>query len=198
MLLHGAASGPWVFDGWKRFFDDLVVGVPDLHAELDVDKATMADYASVAADAARDLPRPLALAGWSMGGLVALLASDEVAPDILVLLEPSPPAEVQGRRPEVELLEGTFQGKDVYGLFPKGIRSRSESSLARAERQRGISVPTIGCPSLVVYGDEYPNDRGRAIASRYGSKELYFPGLNHWDLVLNPRVPEAIRTTVLG
>ena len=68
----------------------------------------------------------------------------------------------------------------------------AQSRSARAERKRGISVPSLPCPSLVVYGLDFPNERGRAIAALYGSHELAFPDLNHFDLVLNPRVREEI------
>jgi hypothetical protein len=44
----------------------------------------------------------------------------------------------------------------VYGSFPSDMRARPESLFARAERKRGISVPSLPCPSLVIYGDEFP------------------------------------------
>src|SRR5205085_12330733 len=87
---------------------------------------------------------------------------------------------------------GTFDPEVVYGAFPAGVRARLESSLARAERKRGISVPRLPCPSLVVYGDEFGGERGAAIAELYGSSERAFPGRNHWDLVRDSRVREAI------
>jgi hypothetical protein len=67
--------------------------------------------------------------------------------------------------------------------------ARPESSLARAERKRGISVPSLPCPSLAVYGETFAQDRGRAVARLYGSAELYLSGLDHWQIVLDPQVP---------
>lgn len=72
------------------------------------------------------------------------------------------------------------------------MRARPESRLARAERKRGISVSALPCPSLVAYGDDFREERGRARARLYGSQELDFPGLGHWDLVLEPRVRAAV------
>jgi hypothetical protein len=72
------------------------------------------------------------------------------------------------------------------------MRARLESLLARAERKRGVSVPSLPCPALVVSGDEFPEDRGRQLAAYYGADELAFPGLDHWGLVLDARVPEAL------
>ncbi len=108
------------------------------------------------------------------------------------LIEPSPPGEVQGFDADVAMVAGTFDPDDVYGRFPAGVPARLESSLARAERKRGISVPELPCPSLVIYGDEFGDERGTPIASLYGSEERDFPGLDHWDLVRNSRVREAI------
>jgi hypothetical protein len=127
-----------------------------------------------------------------MGGLVALHAAADVRPRTVVLLEPSPPAEVQGLHPGVEPAEGTFDPEVEYGRFPPGVRARPESLFARAERKRGISVPSLPCPSLVVYGRDFPEDRGHAIAALYGSQELEFPELHHFDLVLHPRVRREI------
>jgi pimeloyl-ACP methyl ester carboxylesterase len=171
---------------------DLGVEAPDLHAGLNVAEAAMSNYAAVAARAAERLAPPLALGGWSMGGLVALLAAERVGAERLVLLEPSPPAEVQGLDAGVPLEPGTFDPEAAYGPFPPGVPSRPESLLARAERRRGIAVPRLPCPALVVYGDEFPGDRGRAVARAYGADELHLPGLDHWGLVLDPRVPAAV------
>ena len=114
------------------------------------------------------------------------------APHSLILLEPSPPAEVQGYHPGVDLVPGTFDPQEVYGTFPQGQPCRPESMTARAERKRGISIPAIPCPALVVYGLEFPEERGRAVARLYGAHERHFPDLDHWGLVLDPRVPVAV------
>jgi pimeloyl-ACP methyl ester carboxylesterase len=152
----------------------------------------MSNYAAVAVRAAEWLPPPRALCGWSMGGLVALMAAEGAEAARLVLLEASPPAEVQGAHEAVPLEPGTFDPEETYGPFPPGMPARPESSLARAERKRGISIPRLPCPALVVSGDEFREERGR-IADRYGAEALSLPGLDHWDLVLEPRAREAVR-----
>ena len=43
VLVHGAGSGPWVFDGWERFFPDTVTRAIDLHAGVAVEHASMDD-----------------------------------------------------------------------------------------------------------------------------------------------------------
>ncbi len=190
MLVHGAGNGPWTFDSWPDAFPDVDVRALDLPVG---DGATMEDYASVIADAAAESEHAqLALCGWSMGGLAAMMAAREVKPDRLVLLEPSPPAEIQGSDDTVELVRGTFDPEEAYGAFPPGIRARPESNLARAERKRGISVPSLPRRTLVVYGNSFPDDRGRRLAEQYGAEELEFPDLDHWGLVLDLRVAQAI------
>ena len=192
LLVHGAGSGPWVYDDWPDAFPGLTVAAVDLHAGLHVEQASHDDYRANVVSAALSLPQPVALCGWSMGRLVVLQAAAGVRPHSVILIEASPPLEVQGFDGDVELTTGTFDPEEVYGPFPPGIRARPESALARAERKRGISVPFLPCASLVVYGDEFGDERGRRIASLYGSAEAYFAGLDHWALVRDARVREAI------
>ena len=152
----------------------------------------MADYAASVARAAVVGPRPLVLCGWSLGGLAVLMAAERARPDRVWLLEPSPPSEVQGLDPQVPLVPGTFDPQAAYGAFPEGVSSRPESTFARAERKRGVSIPTLSCPSIVVYGREFPEVRGRAISAFYASEAMEFPDLDHWGLVLDRRVPQAL------
>jgi pimeloyl-ACP methyl ester carboxylesterase len=181
-----------VFDGWPDAFPDVEVEAVDLMAGLNVAEASMSNYAAVIVRAAEWLPRPLALCGWSSGGLAAMMAARQAEADLLILLESSPPGEVQGFDESVPLRPGTFDPEETYGRFPPGMRARPESLFARAERKRGVSVPELPCPVLVVSGDESPEERGRALAARYGAEELAFPGLDHWGLVLDERVRERL------
>jgi pimeloyl-ACP methyl ester carboxylesterase len=192
LLIHGAGSGPWIFQSWAAHFSRLTVEAIDLHGGLEAERASMEDYAQAVIASARRLPQPVALCGWSMGGLVALQAGLTLQPHSLILLEPSPPGEIQGFDPDVELTMGTFEPERAYGPFPVGYPARPESLLARAERKRGIAVPSVSCPTLVVYGRDFADVRGRRVVSLYGAEERCFPDLDHWGLVLDSRVPEAI------
>ncbi len=192
LLVHGAGSGPQVFENWPGHFAGLDVDAVDLQAGLVVARASMRNYAAAVAARANLLPEPRAICGWSMGGLAAMMAADLAGATRLVLLEPSAPAEVLSEHDHVPPAEGTFDPVEVYGPLPERLGTRSESALARAERKRGISVPELPCPALVVYGDEFPDERGRAIAARYRADERHFPGLEHVELVLDQRVPAAV------
>jgi dienelactone hydrolase len=164
----------------------------DLQAGLDVAKARHADYAAAVVRAAAGLPDPVALCGWSMGGLVVLEAAQRLELHSVVLIEPSPPAEVQGFDGSVEPHPGVFDPEEAYGPFAAGMAARPESLLARAERKRGISVPSLACPSLVIAGDEFRRERGSAVAELYGSELVEFGGLGQWDLVRSPDVRVAV------
>lgn len=192
MLVHGAGSGPWVFDGWRDDFHELDVVAVDLQEGLDPAEASMADYAARVVEAATAGASPVVLCGWSLGGLAAMIAAPTATPHRLVVLEPSAPRQVQGYDPSVPDESGVFDPEEVYGAFPAGIRARPESRRARADRKRGMDVERPPCPSLVVYGDEFRDERGIAIAETYGCDERYFAGFTHWDLVLRPEVRRAV------
>jgi pimeloyl-ACP methyl ester carboxylesterase len=185
LLVHGAGSGPWVFEGWEKALDGVRVRALDLHDGLDVTRASMRDYAGAVAAAARELRSPRAVVGWSMGGLAAMMAAPAAGVERLVLLEPSPPAEVAGTG-DAPLEAGLFDPQAVYGPFPEGIRARPESVLARGERRRGISVPELGSDTVVIHGDEFPLERGSALAAHYGARAVHVAGLDHWGLVRGP------------
>ena len=197
LLVHGAGSEPSIYQGWAKHFRDNLVQAIDLQATLDVARASMDDYAERVITATAELPQPLSLCGWSMGGLVVMLAALRLhpPPHSIVLIEPSLPAEIQGFLPQIDTgaVSGTFDPEAVYGRFPAGISARPESALARAERKRGISVPSLPCRILVIYGYEFADERGRRIAKQYRSEEHEFASLNHWGLIRDHRVRERIR-----
>ena len=62
---------------------------------------------------------------------MVLEATERLRPHSVVLLESSPPAEVQGLDLEVVPQPGSFDPEQVYGRFPLGMASRPESALAR-------------------------------------------------------------------
>lgn len=196
-MVHGAGSGPQVFERWATPGGAIELVAADLHDGVDVATASMDDYAANLRRFCAGLARPLALCGWSMGGLVAMMAEPQVAPASLVLIEPSAPAEVQGTH-DVPDAAGTFDPEEVYGSFPDGVAARPESQRARADRKRGISVAALPRRTLVVYGDEFGAERGRAIEERYGIDGAYFAGLDHWGLVRDESVRGRVLDYVLG
>ncbi|MGY1751619.1 alpha/beta fold hydrolase [Blastococcus sp. SYSU D01042] len=195
VLVHGATSGPWVFDHWPGAFPGYDVHAPDLQAGLDVARARMTDYVDRVLGAAAD--RPSVVCGWSMGGLVALMAAQRSPLAALVVLEPSLPLELSGGDPLRELRSGTYDAQSAYGPLPPGTRSRPESLRALDERKRGISVPSVDCPVLVVTGGT-GRSAGRLVAGHYDADLLEFPDLGHSELVSDPLVLAGIASWLTG
>jgi pimeloyl-ACP methyl ester carboxylesterase len=125
-----------VYADWPPAFPSLAVTAVDLQDGLSVERASMADYAQRVVAAAQGMPPPVAICGWSMGGLVVLQAAQHVHAHSVILLEPSAPAEIQGYNPDVPIIEGAFDPEAEYGRFPGGIPARPESRGARAARKR--------------------------------------------------------------
>jgi pimeloyl-ACP methyl ester carboxylesterase len=148
ILVHGAGSGPWVFQGWESSFPGLSVVAVDLHAGLLVSTASMRDYTDNIIAAAEGLPRPIALCGWSMGGLAALQAAGDLQPHSMVLIEPSPPG-------EYKVLTAKFGSRREY-LTQKGstadslprcppARVRAGSTGTKAWRFSTVAAVPIAC-----------------------------------------------------
>ena len=92
LLLHGAGGGGWEWNAWREAFEavGIAAAAPDLQpATRGVAATTLADYASQALARLRSLQRPRAVAGASLGGLLALSVADEA--DAVVLVNPLPP-----------------------------------------------------------------------------------------------------------
>ena len=105
-----------------------------------------------------------------------MMAARRVEPDALVSLEPSPPGEPHGRASCRGGAHGPGGRRD--GPFPEGMRARPESLPAQRAR-RGIPISMLPARTLVVSGDEFPDERGSAVARRFGSDELHVAGLDH-------------------
>lgn len=93
VLVHGAGGGGWEWDLWRRVLEahGIACHAPDLVPSLSGLASTRLDDYIRQVDAAMEsLPRPRALIGASMGGLIAIAAAGRA--DALVLVNPLPPA----------------------------------------------------------------------------------------------------------
>lgn len=228
LMVHGAANGAWVWDAWRRHLKPLgwEVNVLDLRGHgrslpLDLTTVTMEDYAadveSVASQIAAAQGRHPVVAGWSMGGLVAMMyAANHAETPALLLFSPSPPEEVAGRGTpdEVRRTPSAPIGPETYGLYPDDFeRSRRalfdltddeaasvlansagalESGFARRQRRRGVRVPpgSIRCPALVVYGEAeraFPPEQNRRVALYLAGESVGVPDAGHWGIVYGDR-----------
>lgn len=216
VLIHGAASSAWIWrawaetlrdDGWHTFALALRGHAGGRPAPLT--EITMDSYRDDVSDAVHRLPAAPVLIGWSMGGLVALMAAaDHSETPALILLAPSPPLELQGAgRPEdVAAIPDVF-GPETYGIeratqpskrtlaeLTESETSRltalleNESGAARRQRKRGISIPSerVTCPVLILTGErdrQFPPTSGQRIAGYYRAEHRIIPGTSHLGIV---------------
>jgi pimeloyl-ACP methyl ester carboxylesterase len=166
------------------------------------------------------------MAGWSMGGLVALMyaAKYQETPGLL-LLSPSMPLEVAGKATVDELrrIPSTPVGPDYYGVFPDDMEASraalfgltdeemtrvlansagaQESGFARRQRHRGISIAAgaVRCPALVIYGEAEAEPRptqARRLAIYLGGESLAAPEAGHWGIVYSEAVVSGLVSRV--
>ncbi|QSX78354.1 alpha/beta fold hydrolase [Agrilutibacter solisilvae] len=103
LLLHGAGGGGWEWNRWHGALaaHGITVAAPDLQpAAAGLAATTLADYVEQARAALDALPRPRAVIGASLGGLLAWACAE--AADALVLVNPLPPAPWASRLPSRE------------------------------------------------------------------------------------------------
>lgn len=92
VLVHGAGGGAWEWNLWRGTFAarGIRVAAPDLEPSPEgLANTGLADYVAQVRTTVEALPRPRALVGASLGGLLALQAADLA--EALVLVNPLPP-----------------------------------------------------------------------------------------------------------
>lgn len=239
LFIHGAANGAWVWEPWRRHLTALgwETIVIDLRGHgrslpIDMSEVTMEDYVADVESVTRQVVaaqgvQPV-IAGWSMGGLVALMyAAKHPETPGLVLFSPSMPVEVGGRMSIEELREippGPV-GPDHYGIYADDLEASRpgmfgltdeeagrvlansagalESGFARRQRHRGIAVAAseVRMPSLVVYGDSEKEPRpteARRLAIYLGGESIGAPGAGHWGIVYSEGVVSGLAPVVDG
>jgi pimeloyl-ACP methyl ester carboxylesterase len=219
ILVHGAANSARVWTFWQ---DELARRGWSSHAidlrghgasgAVDLGATRMADYAADVVALARTLRHPPILLGWSMGGLVAMMAAAACEAPACVGVAPSTPSRTLD--PTALLRAGVF-GPEEYGIvdrdpdcqpamadLDRGERVVAleslgpESRLARDERKAGVVVD-VRCPLLVVTGttdNQWP--RARYDDLHFPADHLSVEGASHWGLVLNRRVLAGMASAV--
>lgn len=221
VLVHGAANSAlvwtfwqreWAAHGWSSYALDLRGHGGSSPGDLSA--STMEDYAADVLVLTQQLARRPVLMGWSMGGLVAMMAAAAAHAVACIALAPSMPALTVNE--QAPLRPGEF-GPEEYGithrdphdqpampdldLEERAIALRSlgrESRWARDQRQRGIVIAELPCPLLLLTGErdeQWP-------AARYAglwlpADRIIVEGASHWGLVLNRRALAAALPDVL-
>ena len=211
ILVHGAANSAavWTYwsaalaaNGWPTYAIDL--RGHGASEAVDLSRTSMHDYLADVRGLAEQLREPPIVVGWSMGGLVAIMAADAGLARACIGLAPSTPSLTIDER--VALRVGVF-GPEEYGIasrdpddqpaMPDLVREErilalgslgQESRYARDERRRGIVVASLPCPLLIVTGaDDRQWPRERYAGLHLPAEYLVAEGASHWGLVLNRR-----------
>ena len=220
-LVHGAANSGLVWTFWQRALaaEGWASYAIDLRGHgrsgpVDLSLTSMDDYAADVRALAQQFKRPPIVMGWSMGGLVALMAAAEGVAAACVALAPSTPA--RQRQSTAALRTGEF-GPEEYGITSDdpeqqpsmpdldreerliALASLSrESRLARDERQAGMVIASLPCPLLIVTGTAdraWPRERYTDLWLT--ADHLSIEGASHWGLVLNRRALTTMISAVV-
>lgn len=197
LLLHGAGGGGWEWNLWRDVLaaSGIEAVTPDLQpvaAGLAV--TTFEDYVRQARDALRALPRPRALIGASLGGLLASACADDA--DALVLVNPLPPQPWAVSLPErewpdivrwhsdarlVSTRRALPDSDDATALF--AFRHwRDESGAVLRTAHTGIDVKQPDCPVLCIVSEsdeDVPPALTRELARQWNAELLQAPSPSH-------------------
>jgi pimeloyl-ACP methyl ester carboxylesterase len=216
-MVHGACNSAAVWTHWQTALAEK--GWPthavDLRGHgrspaMPLGRTSMWDYAQDVAGFARELRQSPVLMGWSMGGLVAMMAARNAGARAVVALAPSMPAYRPGA--SVVLRTGEY-GPEEYGILDRHAKDQpempdlddaertialaslgQESMLARDERKSGIVIDALPCPLLLVTGGadvRWPAWRYRDLWLE--GEHLSLEGVTHWGLALSrPAIGKAI------
>ena len=222
ILVHGAANSAHVWTFWQ---DELARRGWSSHAldlrghgqsgAIDLGATRMVDYTDDVVALAREVKRLPVLVGWSMGGLVAMMAATEYEAHACIGLAPSSPAQV--RDTSVALRQGVF-GAEEYGILDRDADDQPtmpdldraerlaaleslgpESRLARDERKAGVVIERLRCPALIITGTgdtEWP--RARYDDLPFPADHISVEGASHWGLVLNRRLLPRIGSAAIS
>ncbi len=197
LLVHGAGGGAWEWNLWRGVWQAQGIGIDALELEpapAGLAATTLHDYLVQVRAALHALPRPRALVGASLGGLLALLAADDA--DALVLVNPLPPAPWHAQLPAREWPEVVrWQGDarlattrrampdvdDASALF--AFRHwRDEAGAVLREAHAGIAARKPDCPVLLIASaqdDDVPPAAVAAMADAWGAGRLQTSSTSH-------------------
>lgn len=196
-MVHGGGGGGWEWNIWTGVFEAgrVRTAAPDLQPDPRGLAATgLDDYIAQVRAALVALPRPRALVGASLGGLLALECAADA--DALVLVNPLPPAPWHAQLPQRDWpdvipwqrdarLAGTRRAlpdaDEATALF--AFRHwRDESGRAMREACAGRQVAAPACPTLYVASmvdDDVPPALTAALASEHRASLLRASAVSH-------------------
>jgi pimeloyl-ACP methyl ester carboxylesterase len=209
LFVHGAYHGAWCFAGYLDYFAARGIGCAALdlpgHGWLpqprDFSRYTVRDFGQCVTQAIDMMGGPVVVVGHSMGALPALWAAAQCDVAGVVLIAPSPPANVPGAQalpavptgvnrlpPGPEEIQRRFAGSladyeiaaITSRLCPESAEVLNDRYLLRVE----IPSCAITAPGLCLEAGEddtarHPPGQDKAIADLFGFEYRIFPGLPH-------------------
>lgn len=216
LFVHGAGGGGWEWTVWMRVFaaHGWRTAAPDLlPAPGGLAVTRLQDYLAQTTAAAGALPAPRVLLGASLGGLLALMMAERVAPAALVLVNPLPPApfaaELPARAPYPAIVpwrrEATLAGTrralpdaDEATCLYAFRRWRDEAGAVLNAARAGVEVAPPACPVLVIASsddEDVPPTLTARFADALGADLLRVPG-SHVGPLLGRQVAAMTAQTV--
>ncbi|MGH8029210.1 MAG: alpha/beta hydrolase [Arenimonas sp.] len=198
LMVHGAGGGGWEWNIWARVFTAAgwSVRAPDLEPSAEGLVATrLAHYQAQVSAQLAALPRPRALVGASLGGLLALRCAD--AADALVLVNPLPPQpwhtmlpvprtsdaiEAWGARANLAGTRRAVPDAGTGAAWHAFRRWRDESGAVIAQARAGVECAVPSCLVLVLAADadvEVPVEACKSIAAWCGGEARTLEGGSH-------------------
>ncbi|WP_189454415.1 alpha/beta fold hydrolase [Cognatilysobacter bugurensis] len=165
LCVHGAGGGAWEWALWRGVFNahGVECGAIDLQpADGGPASTGVDDYVAQVRIALTAMPRPRALVGASLGGLLALACADDA--DALVLVNPLPPTPWASRLPphtwpdvvrwstdaRLASTRRALFDSDEATVIEAMRRWRDESGRVLRDAHAGLDVEPPRCPVLCI------------------------------------------------
>lgn len=209
VMVHGAGGGGWEYDFWSKEFraKGWKVVAPDLvPVNGGLAQTAFKDYLLQVETWGKSAKRPLVLVGASMGGALALKASEKLKPDALILINSVLPAGVvpaSSSHPYPSVIKwANGPLKDTEDSMPDSDRKtilwawkkwRDESGAVLNELTKGVEMKTPACPILVMVSDQdtdIPPENSMKLAKHLQSDTMRFPKTSHVGPLMGKRASE--------
>lgn len=216
LFIHGEGAAGWLWEPWRRHLRPFgwETNVLDLRGHgrslpIDFTNVTLDDYVADIESVIGQIGaqgRLPALAGWGIGGLLALMmASRNRDIPAVIAMAPVAPKEAGAGATldELRRIPATPLTVDHLGVGEEALadltpqeasrlrgemKDAAESGVALRQAERGLSVPpeTVHCPVLVLSGafdDRRSAEQGRRMAELYGGQSIAVPEAGRWGIV---------------
>ncbi len=208
IFVHGNMQGAWIYSNWLKVLHEAGIAATAVDARghgglptEDLLAAGLSDYGDDVANIARTFEHPPVLAGHSMGGMMVGVGATRTDVSGLILLAPSPPANLPGAQPvppvdetrqlppadEKTVREKYLPNHKEHDISAMLERQCSESSVAINDRYKlrvAVDVDKINCPALCIAAGRdwpitHPPGQDAAVGDFYGAENINIPEAAH-------------------